>query len=63
MDKHDLSKHTQVGTYKPESINDTIANLYRAVNMLKKQISDSIYSQRLTTEVVIIIHDEVLNYP
>ena len=51
MDKHDLWMHTQVGTYEPESIEDTIGNLYRAVVKLEKQFSDSINTQRLATGV------------
>lgn len=51
MDKHDLWMHTQVGTYEPESIDDTIGNLYRAVLKLEKQFSDSINTQRLATGV------------
>ena len=51
MDKHDLWMHTQVGTYEPESIDDTIGNLYRAVVKLEKQFSDSINTQRLATGI------------
>jgi dynein heavy chain, axonemal len=51
MDKHDLWMHTQVGTYEPESIDDTIGNLYRAVIKLEKQFSDSMNTQRLATGV------------
>lgn len=51
MDKHDLWMHTQVGTYEPESIDDTIGNLYRAVVKLEKQFSDSPNTQRLATGV------------
>jgi dynein heavy chain, axonemal len=51
MDKHDLWMHTQVGTYEPESIEETIGNLYRAVLKLEKQFSDSMNTQRLATGV------------
>lgn len=51
MDKHELWMHTQVGTYEPESIDDTIGNLYRDVVKLEKQFSDSINTQRLATGV------------
>ena len=51
MDKHDLWMHTQVGTYEPESIEETIGNLYRAVLKLEKQFSDSINTQRLAMGV------------
>lgn len=51
MDKHDLWMHTQVGTFEPEVIEDTIGNLYRATLKLEKQFSDSPNSQRLATGV------------
>lgn len=51
MDKYELWMHTQVGTFEPESIDDTIGNLYRAVVKLEKQFSDSINTQRLATGV------------
>jgi dynein heavy chain, axonemal len=51
MDKHDLWMHTQVGTYEPEQIEETIGNLYRAVYKLEKQFSDSPNTQRLATGI------------
>lgn len=65
MDKHELWMHTQVGTYEPESIDDTIGNLYRDVVKLEKQFSDSMNTQRLATGVSCSInfpHRETYNF-
>lgn len=51
MDSHELWMHSQVGTYEPEMIEESIGNLYRAVVKLEKQFSDSINTQRLATGV------------
>jgi dynein heavy chain len=51
MDKHNLWMHSQVGTYEPEEIDQTIGNLYRAVVKLEKQFSDSMNTQRLATGI------------
>lgn len=57
MDSHELWMHSQVGTYEPEMIEESIGNLYRAVVKLEKQFSDSINTQRLATGVKNSIDD------
>lgn len=57
MDKHHLWMHSQVGTYEPEDIEETIGNLYRAVYKLEKQFSDSPNSQRLATGIKVSIDE------
>jgi dynein heavy chain len=51
MDKHELWMHSQVGSYDPEEIEDTVGNLYRIVYKLEKQFTDSYQTQRLTVDV------------
>lgn len=63
MDKHHLWMHSQVGTYEPEEIEETIGNLYRAVYKLEKQFSDSPNSQRLATGIKNSIDEFKLHLP
>lgn len=63
MDKHDLWMHTQVGTYEPEQIEETIGNLYRAVYKLEKQFSDSPSTQRLATGIKNSIDEFKIHLP
>lgn len=53
MNKHDLWMHSQVGTYDPIAISDTITSLYQAVLKLEKQFSDpsNFNTMRLATGV------------
>lgn len=63
MDKHELWMNTQVGTYEPELIEETIGTLYRAVYKLEKQFSDSMNTQRLATGIKLSIDDFKTHMP
>lgn len=51
MEKHDAWMHSQVGTYDPDEIETDLANIYRVVQKLEKQLSDKPATAQLIKDV------------
>lgn len=51
LEKHNLWLNSQIGTHDPETIEDTVGNLYRVVTKLEKQFSNQPQTLKLALDV------------
>lgn len=65
MDKYDLWMNSQVGSFDPDEIENDVANLYRVIQKLEKQMGDHPTTMLLIKDVIFLTHicfDTLLNY-